>query len=123
MLVISVSCFFLVSIFRSRIFHICTFLHFPIFHSCRPFSFSCFFLPCCFVFHFPFPSFSTPAFLSIIFLSCIFHLPIFVCPDWFFPAFSVDPYFYLQYINYLGTIPNLNIRSTLFAYDTNAFIH
>src|SRR5437867_860957 len=74
---------FFVSIFLFR--------HFPPLNFCPSFSFSVIFHPCFFVHHFPFPSFSTPAFLSIIFRSCIFQPPTFIFPDWFFPAFSVDP--------------------------------
>src|SRR5437899_1283444 len=88
MLIISVSGFFLVSIFRSRIFYDC---RSPAFSNLSLLSSIFLFLlfpPLLFVVHFPFPSFSIPVFLSIIFLSCIFHPPIFVCPDWFFLHFQ-----------------------------------
>src|SRR5206468_4103787 len=92
MLIISVSGFFLVSIFRSRFFYDCRSPAFSILSLLSSIFLSCFFHPCFFVVHFPYTSSFTPAFLPIIFLSCIFHPPIFVCPDWFFPAFSVDPF-------------------------------
>ena len=89
----------------SFIFHV---VHFPssfIFHRpsismsfifhlrslCLPFSFSCNFMPCQVVSHFPFPSFCTPAFLSFIFL--FRQLP----PLLFYPSFSILAFSFLAF--------------------------
>src|SRR3989442_4448736 len=80
MLIISVFGFFLVSIFRSRIFYDCRspafsnlsllssiflFLLFSPLLFCRSFSFSVIFHPCFFVHHFPFLHFSPPLYLFV----------------------------------------------------------
>src|SRR3989442_12337598 len=95
MLIISVFGFFLVSIFRSRIFYDCRspafsnlsllssiflFLLFPPLLFCRSFSFSVIFHPCFFVHHFPFLHFPPPYIcLSGLIFFCIFSRPMIFC--------------------------------------------